>query len=79
MEGRKGVGRTQLSLATRGEDWASKGQPKGKAACVCAQSLSRVRLFATPCTVARQAPLSMGFPRQDSKKVININSVIIKY
>ena len=27
------------------------------------ESLSRVRLFATPWTVARQAPLSMGFPR----------------
>ena len=29
------------------------------------KSLSRVRLFATPCTVARQAPLSMGFSRQE--------------
>ena len=28
------------------------------------QSLSRVRLFATPWTVAYQAPLSMGFSRQ---------------
>ena len=27
---------------------------------------SRVRLFATPWTVARQAPLSMGFSRQES-------------
>ena len=27
---------------------------------------SRVRLFATPWTVARQAPLSMGFSRQPS-------------
>ena len=27
--------------------------------------LSRVRLFATPCTVAHQAPLSMGFSRQE--------------
>ena len=36
-------------------------------ACVCmsAQSLSRVQLFATPWTVAFQAPLSMGFPRQE--------------
>ena len=31
---------------------------------VC-QSLSRVRLFATPWTVARQASLSMGFCRQE--------------
>ena len=29
------------------------------------KSLSRVRLFATPWTAARQAPLSMGFPRQE--------------
>ena len=27
--------------------------------------LSRVRLFATPWTVAHQAPLSMGSPRQE--------------
>ena len=26
---------------------------------------SRVQLFATPWTVARQAPLSMGFPRRE--------------
>ena len=29
------------------------------------QSLSRVRLFAIPWTVAHQAPLSMGFSRQE--------------
>ena len=28
-------------------------------------SLRRVRLFATPWTAARQAPLSMGFSRQE--------------
>ena len=27
--------------------------------------LSRVQIFATPWTVALQAPLSMGFPRQE--------------
>ena len=32
---------------------------------VCAQSLSRVHLFATPWTVACQSPLSMEFPRQE--------------
>ena len=31
--------------------------------CVCVQSLSHVRLFAIPWTVARQAPLSTGFSR----------------
>ena len=28
------------------------------------KSLSRIRLFATPWTIAYKAPLSMGFPRQ---------------
>ena len=32
---------------------------------MCVQSLSHVRLFATPWIVARQAPLSMGFSRQE--------------
>ena len=32
--------------------------------CVC-KSLSRFQLFVTPSTVARQAPLSMGFSRQE--------------
>ena len=31
----------------------------------CQAALSRIRLFATLWTVARQAPLSMGFPRQE--------------
>ena len=33
--------------------------------CVCACSLSCVQLFVTPWTVAYQAPLSMGFSRQE--------------
>ena len=33
--------------------------------CVCVHSLSCVRLFATPWTVACQAPLFMGFSRQE--------------
>ena len=33
--------------------------------CMYAQLLSHVRLFATPWTVAHQAPPSMGFPRQE--------------
>ena len=32
---------------------------------VVVQSLSGALLFATPLTIARQAPLSMGFPRQE--------------
>ena len=33
--------------------------------CVCASSLSHVPLFVTPWTIARQAPLSMWFSRQE--------------
>ena len=33
--------------------------------CVCAQSLSRVRFFGAQWTVARQAPLTMEFSRQE--------------
>ena len=33
--------------------------------CVCAQSRGYVQLFMTPWTVAHQAPLSMGFSRQE--------------
>ena len=32
---------------------------------MCAQSLSCIRLFVTPWTLARQAPLSVGFPRRE--------------
>ena len=33
--------------------------------CVLAKSLSHVQLFVNPCTIARQAPLSMEFSRQE--------------
>ena len=33
--------------------------------CVCVCTLSHVRLFVTLWTVAHQAPLSLGFPRQE--------------
>ena len=33
--------------------------------CICTQPLSHARLFETPWTVARQAPLSMEFCRQE--------------
>ena len=33
--------------------------------CVCAQLFSHVRLYVTPWTVAHQAPLSMGLPKQE--------------
>ena len=44
----------------------SKTLPEAPSAqCMCAPSRSRVRLFETPWTVALQAPLSMGFSRQE--------------
>ena len=42
-----------------------RDEQSGKGTHVCACSVSRVRLSATPCTVAHQAPLSMGFSRQE--------------
>ena len=36
---------------------------------VLVHSLSRVQLFATPWTVAHRDPLSLGFPRQDTRWV----------
>ena len=47
--------------------WASSSSLKNhnKCVCVCVYTISRAWLFATPWTVARQAPLSMGFPRQE--------------
>ena len=39
--------------------------PQQPTAPVCSQALSRVRLFATPWTVAHKAPLSVGFSRQE--------------
>ena len=33
-----------------------------------------VQLFATPWTIAHQAPLSMGFPRQEYRSVLPFTS-----
>ena len=38
---------------------------RGVCVCVFIQSLNRVRLSETPCAVACQPPLSMGFFRQE--------------
>ena len=43
-------------------DWNLEGQGKLNR-CVCV--LSHVQLLATPCTAAHQAPLSVGFSRQE--------------
>ena len=37
----------------------------GQQVCACVTSLSHVQLFVTPWTVAQQAPLSVGFSRQE--------------
>ena len=42
--------------------------------CTRAQSLNRVQLSATSRTVAHQAPLSMGFPRQVYSSVLPFTS-----
>ena len=39
-------------------------------ACVCAQSLSHIQVFATHWTAAHQAPMSMGFSRQEYWSVL---------
>ena len=39
-------------------------------ACMSVCSVAKTCLFATPWTVAHQAPLSMGFPRQEQWSVL---------
>ena len=41
------------------------------------KSLSRARLLATPWTAAHQAPLSMGFPRQEYWSGVPLPSLLI--
>ena len=41
------------------------GKPTKDEVLLLLSHFSRVRFFATPWTVAYQAPLSMGFPRQE--------------
>ena len=47
------------------EGWNGKQGKRLKKEKVKVKSFSRARLFATPWTVAHQAPLSMGFSRQE--------------
>ena len=61
---REDKGQQNLGKRTQTRRWESN--PGGDVcACVRAQSLSRVQLFATPWTIASQAPLSMEFSRQE--------------
>ena len=55
----------------RAEGWAGLGLPAAvttkhhKLGCCCLIAQSCPPLFATPWTVTRQVPLSMGFSRQE--------------
>ena len=51
-------------LQARTLEWVAISFSNAEQWKVKVKSLSRVWLFATPWTVAYQAPLSMGFPRQ---------------
>ena len=53
---------TKERVHGKGDGCTHKKKPQVK---VKVKSLSRVRLFATPWTVAYQAPRSMGFSRQE--------------
>ena len=44
--------------------WAAEEMVQAMA-CMCAKSLSWIQLFAILWTIARQSPMSMGFPRQE--------------
>ena len=48
----------------RPNSWVAEALQLSTMQC-CAKLLSRVQLFATPWTIACQAPLSMGFFRQE--------------
>ena len=48
-----------------GDQWKNNSRKNEESEKVKVKSLNRVQLFATPWTVACQAPLSMGFSRQE--------------
>ena len=50
---------------SRGPRGCTAGARQLSVLCVHASSLSRVQLFETPWTVSRQAPLFVGFSRQE--------------
>ena len=76
MEGQRGKGEgvvdapgegvaAVLSRVDRSGRWSQTSDPDYHQSSAHAQSLSCVRLFVIPWTVAHQAPLSMGFSRQE--------------
>ena len=52
-------------LLVHGRHFTACAQSPSRRRFLCARCRSVVSNFATPWTVARQAPLSMGFPRQE--------------
>ena len=60
--------KTKISWGERGKMW----YPRLQTFFVC--MLSCVRLFATPWTVAQQAPLSVGFPRHEYQNGLPFSS-----
>ena len=68
IQGRKrdtGIGNGQVGTEEEGEGgmrWEVKFDIHTPC---CAHLLSHVQLFSIPRTLARQVPLSMGFPRQE--------------
>ena len=62
-------------LQARTLEWAAISFSKAWKWKVKVKSLSRVRLLATPWTAAHQAPLSMGFSRQEYWILVQVDSV----
>ena len=60
-------GLPSMGLQRVGHDWSDLA---AAAAMTSVKSFNRVQLFATPWTVAYQAPLSMGFSRQEHWSVL---------
>ena len=57
------------NLMDRGAWWATESMGSQRV-----KSLSRVQLFATPWTVAHQAPLTLGFSRQEYRSELRFSS-----
>ena len=65
-------------LQARTLEWVAISFSSGWKWKVIVKSFSRVRLFATPWTAAYQAPLSMGFSRQEYWSGLPLPSPVLK-
>ena len=66
-------------LQARTLEWAAISFSNAWKWKVKVKLLSRVRLFATPWTAAHQAPLPMGFSRQEYWSGLPLPSLLITY